>query len=380
MPQQSPLEIPELLDRCINFVTRSELHIRLDAPDLLACSLVARSWVHPAQSQLFRAPIHTNPNLFFQPSVVQKFWAALLASPHLLQHVRLLSVDYSALPPHCLELLCRELLTRLESLMIRVENGSQTSPTPDTFPKPSTLPALRHLSLDLVGPFSLLDSIVQHFPSTIEHLDLNCTAWDSEIPSDIASTAPLIQLKSARLNMRGNDDFVWFPLHPGGSSYPFDFSQLKALAIFYAPPIDLSVIPTNRIEILDLHVMYVNPPVDLTAFPMLQILRFGIGRSTISSIVAETLSTVTSQHRIRTIIIAVERYRSGQAASYAELDSLIASMPMPSLPAVELEHSFQFHYKPDFVQYFPTLVSKNLFRVVSYDFVRECWQALVNQL
>ncbi|KAK7023332.1 hypothetical protein R3P38DRAFT_3270908 [Favolaschia claudopus] len=94
-------------------------------------------------------------------------------------------------------------------------------------------------------------------------------------------------------------------------------------------------------------------------------------------IVAGTLSTITRQHRIRTIIISVDHYRMNQA-EYTELDSLIASIPMPSLPAVELEH--RFHYPPDFAQYFPTLVSKDLFRVVSYDFVCECWQALVNQL
>ncbi|KAK7023328.1 hypothetical protein R3P38DRAFT_3195428 [Favolaschia claudopus] len=143
MPQQSPLDIPELLDRCIDLFGRSEVDIYLDAPDLVACCLVARLWVHPAQSRLFRAPTHTNPNLAFLSSVMEKFCAALLPSPHLLQNVRLLRLDHSALRPHCLELLCRQSFTRVENLTIRVENDSQTAPTPDTFPRPSTLPALR---------------------------------------------------------------------------------------------------------------------------------------------------------------------------------------------------------------------------------------------
>ncbi|KAK7051702.1 hypothetical protein R3P38DRAFT_2857025 [Favolaschia claudopus] len=376
MPQQSPLEISELLDRCIDLMSRSEPFINV--PDLLACALVARAWVHPAQSRLFHAPAHTNPDFSSRLWVVEEFSQSLAISPHLREYVRRLHLDYSALPPYYMQMLCQQSFTHLESLMVSIEEHDfQTFPTADNFPQPSTLPALRHLSLEIKGPFSLLNSIVQQFPPTVQHLYLGCTSWDYiDTTSDIASTGQLIQLKSARLSMWDNGEFAWFAPHPR-SSYPFDFSQLKALAIIYADSIDWSVIPTSRIEILDLYVTYEHTAVDLTAFPMLRILRFCVDRNQIPRIVAETLSTVTSQHGIRTIIISVEHYRMNEA-EYTELDTLIASMPMPSLPAVELEH--RFHYPPDFAQYFPALVSKNLFRVVAYEFVRECWQALVNQL
>ncbi|KAK6996399.1 hypothetical protein R3P38DRAFT_2655018 [Favolaschia claudopus] len=45
----NPLRIQELLDLCIT-------HLSESPADLLSCSLVARSWVSAAQSELFRIP------------------------------------------------------------------------------------------------------------------------------------------------------------------------------------------------------------------------------------------------------------------------------------------------------------------------------------
>ncbi|KAK7023243.1 hypothetical protein R3P38DRAFT_2958483 [Favolaschia claudopus] len=374
----NPLDIPELFDRFISLVAQDpENPADLDVADLQACSLVAHSWAHVAQSQLFRAPVRTNPSFSYKSSVVAKFSEALTASPHLLEHVRQLRLDYRELPPDCLEKLSKHSFHHLQSLMVLVGNDSQTSPPPNTFPQPSALPMLRHLSLQIAGSFSLLGPIVQQFPPTIQHLSLFCIAWDSEGPSsDIVSTTPLIQLKSARLNMWDDGNFRWFPPHRL-SSYPFDFSQLKALAIRYAWSIDWSAICTQNIEILDLHVRDEATAVDLTAFPNLRILRFDIHRHHIPPIVAGTLATITAAHEIQTVIISVWEGPTTPAA-YIELDGILSSVQMPVIPAVEFQH--QFANPPNFATFFPTLFANNLFHVVSYNFTCQRWQELVDTL
>ncbi|KAK7051955.1 hypothetical protein R3P38DRAFT_2857833 [Favolaschia claudopus] len=377
--RQNPLEIPELFDRFIRLVAQKpEDPTDLDIADLQACSLVAHSWAHVAQSQLFRAPVHTNPSFSYKSSVVAKFSEALTSSPHLLEHVRQLRLDYRELPPDCLEKLSKHSFHHLQSLLLLIGNDSQTSPPPNAFPQPSALPMLRHLSLQIAGPFSLLGPIVQQFPPTIQHLSLFCIAWDTEGPSsDIASTTPLIQLKSARLNMWDNGNFRWFPPHRRLSSYPFDFSQLKALAIRYASSIEWSAICTDKIEILDLHVRDEGTAVDLTAFPNLRILRFDIDRHHIPPIVAATLATITSDHEIHTVIISVGEGPTAQAG-YIELDRILSSVQMPAIPAVEFQHKFK--NAPNFAAFFPTLFANNLFHVVSYNFTRQRWQELVDTL
>ncbi|KAK7018220.1 hypothetical protein R3P38DRAFT_1295793 [Favolaschia claudopus] len=77
----SPLAVPELLDACITHLS--------DSPhDLIACSLVARSWVNAAQRNLFHTPHETNRAFTHDNLVVIKLQNALLTSPHLIRYVR----------------------------------------------------------------------------------------------------------------------------------------------------------------------------------------------------------------------------------------------------------------------------------------------------
>ncbi|KAK7012774.1 hypothetical protein R3P38DRAFT_3014053 [Favolaschia claudopus] len=73
MGRRSPLDVPELLQSTISFLTGS-------TPDLLACALVARRWVYAAQSILFRAPHRTNAGLMrdYPEGVLSTFYDALI--------------------------------------------------------------------------------------------------------------------------------------------------------------------------------------------------------------------------------------------------------------------------------------------------------------
>ncbi|KAK7017213.1 hypothetical protein R3P38DRAFT_2986016 [Favolaschia claudopus] len=76
MLPQNPFNVPELLDLCISC---------LESPsDLISCALVARSWVHPAQSSLFRAPAEADDFFISRDTMAENLADTLTAfpSPH----------------------------------------------------------------------------------------------------------------------------------------------------------------------------------------------------------------------------------------------------------------------------------------------------------
>ncbi|KAF7292241.1 hypothetical protein MIND_01251500 [Mycena indigotica] len=87
----NPLDIPELIDLCL-----SNLHSQ---PDLCSCALVARSWVHPAQTRLFST-------LRFHSD--EKDWFPRIA--------RLVSPQNSRLLPHIHHLIVRNGFTGIAEL------------------------------------------------------------------------------------------------------------------------------------------------------------------------------------------------------------------------------------------------------------------------
>ncbi|KAK6969134.1 hypothetical protein R3P38DRAFT_3505249 [Favolaschia claudopus] len=111
MDRQTPLNVPEVLDHCISFVP-------IPSPDLLACSLVARSWVYAAQSRLFRAPHITNIRFYDQEEIVWRFHSSLVSSPHLFCLVRELALGSSLFDHATIAAFCEVSFTHLECLTL----------------------------------------------------------------------------------------------------------------------------------------------------------------------------------------------------------------------------------------------------------------------
>ncbi|KAF8209755.1 hypothetical protein K438DRAFT_1959985 [Mycena galopus ATCC 62051] len=82
----NPLNVPELLHRCIH-------PLRDSTSDLTACALVARAWVYPTQSHLFREVLRYDPGKGEPHSSWKKLVAILQTCPHLIPHVRRLWID-----------------------------------------------------------------------------------------------------------------------------------------------------------------------------------------------------------------------------------------------------------------------------------------------
>ncbi|KAJ7121489.1 hypothetical protein C8R44DRAFT_166420 [Mycena epipterygia] len=112
METTSPLDIQELVDKCTEFLRDSR-------PDLMACSLVSRSWAHAAQRHLF-----WNVSIEEQEeSQIPLLWARLQetlhASPHLIRHIHRLRIHIHCLPTDALSIIDNFSFTNLTHVVIR---------------------------------------------------------------------------------------------------------------------------------------------------------------------------------------------------------------------------------------------------------------------
>ncbi|KAK7007590.1 hypothetical protein R3P38DRAFT_3211967 [Favolaschia claudopus] len=304
MERHSPLDIPELLDYTMGFLEGS-------TSALLQCALVARSWVNPAQSRLFRVPHLTNERMSINTFILRSFHNTLRSSLRLLGLVEELAITPDGqfhLNIAEINLVCGLAYTNLRTVKLDL-NASPPGLDHPLFP--------RRMRVIL-----------------------------AEMLSDNPAHRALVLVELPSL------------------VYPFELSQLKALSI--RPGYGMTVgwdssVSIDSIQILDIALLMDigrgPSSLDLSIFPNLQILR--IHDRSFSPAVVSTLQTAArSQPPIHTIVISTAQNLATIPSSFLEeLHFLLASLPLASL---NLEQTDE--WDPDAARFFPTLKSRNSFR------------------
>ncbi|KAJ7677203.1 hypothetical protein B0H17DRAFT_1139844 [Mycena rosella] len=216
----NPLHIPELVDRCIDLLGNSE-------PDLHACSLVGHSWVHPAQSRIFRVIDCHSIRMTDQPEA-PRLLDILKASPHLTRYVSTVSLYKEALSsPDLFLRFCNQPYTRLSHVSI-LAFDDHSFDTSAGIQKLLSLPTV--LSVDLGWSFTHKEQFLliwKHCTSHIKHLALRCRIkTDRAAPAVDPGFTARRQIKLESFKMDRIGDFQWWWDNP---RCPLDFSELKAL-------------------------------------------------------------------------------------------------------------------------------------------------------
>ncbi|KAK7014019.1 hypothetical protein R3P38DRAFT_3277702 [Favolaschia claudopus] len=383
MNPHSPLDVHELLDHTISFLTPS-------AANLISCALVARSWLDPAQSHLFRVPHDRNSRYNISHSVATSLCRTLSENPPLARHVREFRLCLPAHVDTALPELVREIqFPNLQTLDIAYFRTDST-PFPESFAQLFTLKSLKQLKMYLSAPPSpSLMRAVQSCSATIQHLDLVCSHGLGGLST--AGQDIRIHLKSLRMNYRKEydpnphpaiDTLKFFP--------PFGLSELNAVAIRGGDFVPWGLIKTKNIRVLEIsNVLSVKiPSISLSQFPNLSVLRIGFLQY-VPPTIFETLATIASSHRIHTISVYFEdhmelgRFEQDDEDAFSlceELDQVLSSVPLDPLPSVEVEVEAD---QEKVQSSFPRLVAKNMLRIIpfaGYKGQLSWWQNAIIQL
>ncbi|KAK7024690.1 hypothetical protein R3P38DRAFT_3269481 [Favolaschia claudopus] len=357
MNPPSPLDVHELLDHTISFLTPS-------ASDLISCALVARSWLDPAQSHLFRVPHDRTPRYNISHSVATSLCRTLSENPPLARHVREFRL---CLPAHVdtpLPDLLREIqFPNLQTLDIAYLRTT-SAPLPESFAQLFTLKSLKQLKMYLnVPPSPSLMRAVESCSATIQHLDLVCSQGLGDVST--AEQAIRIQLKSLRLEYR--KQYGPHTIDAMKFLSPFGLSKLNALAVRGGDFVPWELIETKNIRVLEISNVLSEkiPSIDLSQFPNLSVLRIGFLQY-VPPTIFETLATIASSHRIHTIFVYFEshmelaRFEQDDEDDFSlceELDQVLSSVPLDPLPSVEVEAEAD---KETVQSSFPRLVAKHM--------------------
>ncbi|KAK6977291.1 hypothetical protein R3P38DRAFT_3125246 [Favolaschia claudopus] len=355
MRQRNPLAVQELLDHSIGFLA-SSMH------DLLVCSLVSRSWLHPAQSIVFRSPmkhIHDMASSSTSGRTRERwlqFYRAIIVSPHLACLVRELYLGAIQMDRRTIESISRLPFTHLESLRLALPKEVET---PGSLTALVARDTLRHLKLyrceDIV-------KLLQHRSAPIRHLDLVYQGdSDSRTFRSIENT---------------------FRLELASLLKPFDMSKGKAFRIEPDNRVTISwkSMPHNAIEMLDIFIDDgLTEFLDFSKFPNLRYLRLEFGYG-IPAISLPALRSIAASQKIQTLVISMCDYPLDMSL-FPDLDSILASLPVSS---VEIEQTGIFD--PNASRLYPNLVERKLFSSVhrSYEFneeeIAQRWRDLVDAL
>ncbi|KAF7368591.1 hypothetical protein MVEN_00182900 [Mycena venus] len=346
-----PFDIQELVDQCISFLSDS-------ASDLLSCSLVARSWVNAAQSHLFRN-IPPDRHLLAGRKVALLQWMKVndtfRTSPHLLRHVRGLTLDTLGTPSE------RDIFTNICLLSFaHLDDVSISVPRPDLVSLKTLISrrTLRRLKLNIIiDDWSIFGAIWEYCSSSLRHIDLSCCLLLFDQPARfIPHRAEPVQLQSLR---------VWFWgsfVHPEDvyprALYPFDLSHLTALSIRNDLGYPWDDVSLETVQFLDIDFKAEGPEIEISSFSNLSVFRVTIDASTLP-IVLETLSAIPSSHHIRMIGISTGDDYDPNKVDCAQLDSTLANLSLPHPITVEVEVNSGSNCRSEF---FPLLNLRNMLR------------------
>ncbi|KAJ7478453.1 hypothetical protein FB451DRAFT_1557106 [Mycena latifolia] len=350
----NPLRIQELLDQCIDFLR--------DSPtDLKACAMVARSWSFAAQVHIF-GQIYLGIGLIRSDDPWNRLHDALRLSPHLIRHIRRLTLDSGSLTPEAFSTVCEFSFTHLRSVSIYDREAHLTAGL--AIQQLLSLPTLTHVKI--VVFFRTPSSFLQIWESCspiISHLVLHCHPFSLEAgrPIPPSHTRP-ITLNTLKV---GPQAFIHDWLRD--DLCPLDVSRLRGLSLVYgqhelfrwqrfAPAL-------RTIEVLDFCPKGFPEIMDFSALPNLIIVRVGgIGHITGLGLQQslDVFSTIRSPTRIRKIIIWNARLNHRFCE---QLDSKLVSLQVQPLPTLELEMAL---IEGDITsasgpsQFFPRMASRNL--------------------
>ncbi|KAF7346984.1 hypothetical protein MVEN_01451200 [Mycena venus] len=328
----NPLHVPELLHNCI--------HPLRDSPsDLAACALVARSWVYPAQSHLFRE--------------------VLRLTPHLIPYVRRLGIDILIHPDDVFSDVISLPFTHLVeiSTIITLSNTSALAM--------QQLISLPTLSRVRITCYSAVSSAFQQI-------------WDRSSPSIRSlhldfqnhpeTFEPVPHQCVAPINLEAL--YIWYmpDLVAGWLQHetcPFKFSNLKVLSVGQ----NLEILRWNsfasarqKIEALELEVSQDAEFIDLSLFPRLTFLRIlaTLRNSEASSKLIKIISTIPPSNNLREVVIygVVE-----EESVCSELDSALIPLLLHPSATVELAWA---RLEP----LFPQLGSRGMLRLTNWE---EAW-------
>ncbi|KAK7017798.1 hypothetical protein R3P38DRAFT_3360586 [Favolaschia claudopus] len=388
MAAQNPLEIQELLDHCISFLAHS-------TPDLISCASVARPWVQPAQSNLFRCPV-------FDARAIEKFYHALEASPHLAAYVQELDLNFHH---HGIEptfhALCGLPFPQLEILHLNFGRVFWHPNSPHRIQQMLRLltsPRLRYVSLDAYwARGESCAHMLSNCSLTIQHLYLDGGRWEAEsISYDLLRNS----FKSLHLHVADFDsDFPGASDRPA-QSFPFDSSNLEALAIS-GESIPWNTICKTKIQILSLEklVIYLSThlrffgkqgstDLNLALFPRLHMLLLDLDKWAVPDVLA-MLRTINSENTIRTIVVSVYTDQTDELElnmHMEALDGALSSLSLTCLSTVEVEHVYWGRQPPDDVarlrDHFPRSLARNLLRLSArnHDSKAKRWQNIYFKL
>ncbi|KAK7060045.1 hypothetical protein R3P38DRAFT_2839076 [Favolaschia claudopus] len=321
MSSPTPLDIPELLENCLAPLAE-------DPGTLLACSLVARSWVDTTQSLLFRAPHRTTHTFSYSDDKVLSFCGALTRSPHLVRYVRELSIMEYEIQVFTVQTLCSVSFTHLKKLLL----GANLTKSAELFHQLLALPSLQTLSLITGSRIAPCLRFLALCPS-IRHFRLSYGGPDDEPPISPPHSHP-IRLKSLSLDFARDAKYTRpQSLHP--TAVPLiDLSNLKALEIVEETFVDWDTLPLSArhsIKFYDVH-NWDSPGINLSLFPNLSVLRIVVTGETWSPIIStlSTLSEADSPMQSIQILVLNVQYTGMQFErdNCAPLDRLLCSPPL----------------------------------------------------
>ncbi|KAJ6550235.1 hypothetical protein B0H19DRAFT_1378823 [Mycena capillaripes] len=374
---QPPFAIQELVDLCIHFLRDSQR-------DLRACALVSRSWVYPAQSHVFREitiaggdPGGTPLTEWgghrggAKPALWLQLQQTLETSPHLIPHIRRLSIDIRVRANEQLLLsICNFPFTHLEHAGSRFD-GDFTLQTAFAFQELFSLPTIR--SIKLKGAASLkpttFTKIFERCSPSVRKLDVQVNgALPFPAAPENHAGAP-IKLASLMIAIVG-------PIDRPLTVHPFTTSNLKALALtsLFGIAWNDVISGTKTIEFLSM-IVQTGPPanmavsaipsvktfhtnLDLSMLPRLSVLHiktgtFGLDATVEGQMVNTLISTIPPEHQMHTIVITLS---TAIPSAWEALDLTLSRMRVSS---VEIQVYLRREEAP---LCFPRLSAKNIVR------------------
>ncbi|KAJ7495397.1 hypothetical protein FB451DRAFT_1387426 [Mycena latifolia] len=348
----SPFTVQELVERCVALVDDS-------TSDLIACALVSRVWVYPAQSQFFR-----EVSLLSRiPAKNDRAWSRLQtilnSSPHLIRHIRRLHLDADLLSFETFSAICSFPFTHVDYMFIRQASDLSVQ-SALSMQQLCSLPSLRHVGmvLNFTRPTTFLQ-IWDRWSPSIRHLELYCEqhSTDPFLPTRRHVSAH-VALDSLRITpMQGLSAWLTHGLSP------FDVSRLQAISIY--PRTKVFFVKRPAIPLCRTAEVHTYVPtdsdmaVDLSLFPQLVVVGIAIPFTDVLPMALETLSTITPSLHIRRIVIHSSFL---DQAACEQLDEKLSDLRTTALPTVELEMETIWGgpNAENMNQYFPRLSSKHL--------------------
>ncbi|KAJ7112229.1 hypothetical protein C8R44DRAFT_882619 [Mycena epipterygia] len=316
--------VQELVDYIIGF-----LHDSL--ADWLECALVSRSCVHTAQSHIFRRLSLRSPVRSKNERRWTHFLTTLDISPHLLRHVHQLHVhNFSGqFSTETFLRVCNFTFTDLDMASVAVHVNSTTA--------------------------AALQQLLSTHPPPLRRLELVSRKNYSTVFFPATPVSMPIQLESLRI-MVGSGIVDPLETELLGTEHAPALQTMETLEL----EVDVSIHQTTHYTLRVLHLTRLRISINLgesllTSTPPRARLKEQVVGDKWTWLLA-SLSTISSSNRIAKIEI-VSTFQRAMPSDFEQLDSLLATLPMPHAAIVELqmEPTRYDKVKP----YLPQLSSKN---------------------